>query len=230
MLVSIHQPHYLPWLPYLAKIARSDAFILLDVVDFTKNGWQNRNRIRTAAGPQLLTVPVRQRAGQKLYEVEIAGSSWRRKHWVSLCQHLAPTPCFAAYRAGLEPFYQRSWTSLVPLCSESLAWLLAQWGIRTPVVLASQLDVTTRGTRRLADLTRAVGGTAYLSGRFALRQYLEPHVLRDAGLELRLFDWNCPNYPQSSPGPFVPDLAGLDLLANRGPEGLQILLQGSAVS
>ncbi len=48
MLVGIHQPHYLPWLRYFEKIARSDVFVVLDNIQFAKNGWQNRNKIKTA--------------------------------------------------------------------------------------------------------------------------------------------------------------------------------------
>nr|MBI3612487.1 WbqC family protein [Nitrospirota bacterium] len=48
MLVAIHQPQYLPWLGYLDKIDRADVFVILDTVQFKKNEWQNRNRIRTA--------------------------------------------------------------------------------------------------------------------------------------------------------------------------------------
>ena len=58
MIVSVHQPQYLPWLGYFDKIDRADAFVLLDTVQYKKNEWQNRNRIKTAQGPQWLTVPV----------------------------------------------------------------------------------------------------------------------------------------------------------------------------
>ena len=63
MKVGIHQPHYLPWLPYFIKIAKCDIFIVLDNVDFQKNGLQNRNQIKTDKGYQWLTVPVEHKLG-----------------------------------------------------------------------------------------------------------------------------------------------------------------------
>src|SRR5256885_17176030 len=63
MKLAIHQPQYLPWLGYLAKWAAADAFVFLDTVQYEKNGWQNRNRIKTAAGPRWVTVPVHARLG-----------------------------------------------------------------------------------------------------------------------------------------------------------------------
>ena len=67
--LAIHQPHYLPWLGYLAKWAAADVFVFLDTVQYVRNGWQNRNRIKTAAGPRWLTVPVHARLGTPLAEV-----------------------------------------------------------------------------------------------------------------------------------------------------------------
>ena len=59
MKLAVHQPHYAPWLGYFAKWAASDLFVFLDTVQYVKNGWQNRNRIKTREGPRWLTVPVR---------------------------------------------------------------------------------------------------------------------------------------------------------------------------
>jgi hypothetical protein len=39
---SIHQPNFLPWVPYFVKIAVADLHIHLDHVEYSKNGWTNR--------------------------------------------------------------------------------------------------------------------------------------------------------------------------------------------
>ena len=36
MIVSIHQPNYLPWLGYFDKIKRSDLFVIFDDVQFPR--------------------------------------------------------------------------------------------------------------------------------------------------------------------------------------------------
>ena len=63
MIVAVHQPQYLPWLGYFDKMAKADIFCYLDNVQYKKNEWQNRNRIKTAQGWQWLTVPGEDRPG-----------------------------------------------------------------------------------------------------------------------------------------------------------------------
>ena len=73
MIVAIHQPNYLPWLGYFYKIAKCDMFVLLDNVQYAKNSFINRNKIKTPQGELWLTVPVKSkgRFGQLIKEVEI---------------------------------------------------------------------------------------------------------------------------------------------------------------
>ncbi len=52
MILAAHQPQYLPWLGYLHKIASADVFLTLDDVQYKKNEWQNRNRIKSTKGWQ----------------------------------------------------------------------------------------------------------------------------------------------------------------------------------
>jgi hypothetical protein len=48
LIVAVHQPQYLPWIGYFDKMRRADVFCYLDDVQYKKNEWQNRNRIKTA--------------------------------------------------------------------------------------------------------------------------------------------------------------------------------------
>ncbi len=229
MLVTIHQPHYLPWLPYMGKVASSDVFILLDDVDFTRNGWQNRNKIKTAQGPLVLTVPVEQKLGQTIEHTRVSPGNWQRKHWSTIRQAYAAAPHFSRYAAELEGLFTRPWGGLCDPVCEMITWLMGQLGMSQRVVRSSQLGITTSSTRRLVDLVKAVGGTGYLSGSFALSAYLEPELFPAEGLELRLYDWKCPEYAQIHPKQgFVPNLATLDALFSVGPEAtLKLLLEGS---
>jgi len=48
--LAILQSNYIPWKGYFDLIKYVDEFILFDDVQFTKNDWRNRNRIKTSQG------------------------------------------------------------------------------------------------------------------------------------------------------------------------------------
>ena len=54
MKLGCVQPGYLPWIPFFKRIQQSDIFVYLDDVEFSKNNFHNRNRIRTPNGEVLL--------------------------------------------------------------------------------------------------------------------------------------------------------------------------------
>ncbi len=229
MLVAIHQPHYLPWLRYFEKIARADAFIVLDNIQYSKNGWQNRNRIKTPNGPALLTVPVHGRYRQRLNEVRVNNAvPWRRKHGEALRQAYGKTPHFAACAEFLEATYGRDWEYLNDLNHHMLTHWVRLLGINTPLYYASELDVPGVATERLVNLVRAVGGDAYYSGAFALDAYLDPAVLAASGIALVLQHWTPPVYEQGR-GTFIPDLSVVDLLAHKGPEARALILAAGEI-
>jgi WbqC-like protein family len=225
MIVSINQPAYLPWLGYFHRIASSDLHIVLDHVQFEKNGFTNRNRIRSAAGSAWLTVPVLT-AGRfgalPIDALETDGRvGWRRKHWRSIEQAYGGAPYFEAHRPFFEDVYRREWPRLAPLCHEVTNYLLKAFGIQTPIRFSSELGVEGHKDELILALCRAVDATTYLSGALG-RQYLRPERFREAGVELKYQDYRHPTYAQG-PGPFTPMLAAIDLLFHHGPRALEIL-------
>jgi hypothetical protein len=231
MLVAIHQPHYLPWLRYVDKIARSDVFIVLDDVQYEKNGYQNRNSVKTCRGATCLTVPVRRPTQAPLTSIRIAGDGWCVRHRRALEQNYGGAAHFAACWPGFASVFEQEWSTLVDLNVALLGVILTALRITTPLVRSSTLRVRETGTRRLARLCREVGGTGYLSGAHALGAYLDPVLLHDSGLRLAVHEWQAPVYRQRHPSAgFVPDLSVVDLLFNEGPGAPQILASGGAVS
>ena len=84
MLVSIHQPEFVGYLGYYAKIIQGDAHIFLDDVQYIKRGYIHRNRIRRGDEVEWLTIPVRTkgRYTQAVKEVEIdQASPGERNSW-----------------------------------------------------------------------------------------------------------------------------------------------------
>lgn len=227
MLVGIHQLHYLPWLRYIEKIDRCDVFVALDSIQYNKNGWQNRNKIKTAQGEGLLTVPVLAKADQRLDEVLIdQNQAWGKKHWRTIEQSYAKAPYFKDYSEALSQIYARSWVKLNDLNRAMLEYYLDVLGISTRVVYSSELNVPGEATERLVNLIKAVDGTHYYSGAFALEVYLDAEMLAKADIELKIQHWKAPQYSQIY-GTFIADLSILDVLMNCGPDSLKVIREGT---
>src|SRR3954447_20658722 len=98
------QPTYLPWVGYLDLIDRVDCFVFLDDVQFARRSWQQRNRIKTAAGEQMLTVPVHKKGlrDQTIAEAQIDWESeFADKHCRAMELAYARAPHFKLFSSEL---------------------------------------------------------------------------------------------------------------------------------
>ncbi len=229
MMVAIHQLHYLPWLRYFHKIASCDIFVVLDSIQFNKNGWQNRNKIKTPQGPAVLTVPVLHKFAQSLSEVEIdSKQSWARKHRGSLANAYRKAPYYPEHAAFFEKVYETPWEKLNDLSYKILFYLVKALGIQTNIIRSSELTLRGEATERLVGICKDLGAKAYLTGAYAAGAYLDAALFKKEGIELALQTFECPVYEQLyTEAGFIPELALVDLLFNCGPKSLEVLMSGS---
>lgn len=224
--VAILQPSYLPWLGYFAQMHRSDVFVVYDDVQFDKESWRNRNRIKTSQGVQWLTVPVLTK-GQDWpsnRDIKINNTTgWSRKHLAALRQNYGKAPCFHDYFALFEQLYSRPWTFLFDLNMEVLYTLLGALRFERQIVFSSQLQASGGQTERLINICTALGATHFFEGA-AGKNYIDEAAFARAGIALEYQDYQHPEYPQLY-GPFVPYLSTVDLLFNCGLKSLEILIQ-----
>lgn len=225
--LAIHQPQYLPWLGYLAKLDRADVFVLLDTVQFKKNEWQNRNRIRTAQGWQYLTVPVLHEFPQRVDRVRINNQTdWRRKHVQALETHYGKAPYYDRYAPVFGELLAREWETLSLLNEAVLSALTEAFGITTPIVKASQYEAREEPTGRLVDLCKALGADRYLAGAGG-RDYMNHEEFEAAGIAVEFQDFVSPEYAQAY-RPFIAGLSAVDLLFNCGGEGFGCVREARA--
>ncbi|HYL87265.1 MAG TPA: WbqC family protein [Burkholderiales bacterium] len=217
MLVAIHQPHYLPWLGYLHRMAQADLFIVLDHVQFERGNYQNRTRIRMNGAPHWLTVPVVQRSQkERIDEKRIdTRQDWAANHFETLRRAYGQ-----AAVAPLRAIYETPWEHLVDLNDAMLHFLRGAFRIHTPLAYSSELDARGAKSELVLNLCLAVGADALLVGLGGSRQYLDRAAFERAGIELVFQQFEHPVYAQRGPGPFIPGLSALDCLFN--PEGSSV--------
>lgn len=225
MLAAIHQPQYLPWVGYFDKVDQADVFVFLDNVQFKKNEWQNRNKIKTAQGWQWITVPVLHHHPQKIRDVQINHrQDWRRKHLRALEINYHPAPFFKDYIPFFRNLYKKEWTALAVLNRTVTEFLLEALGIRKPILLASRMTLRDDPTDRLIDICKTVGADTYLTGMGG-QNYLDLSRFEEANIKVVFQAFRPPVYPQLY-GPFEPALSVVDLLFNGGPKSLAMIRQG----
>lgn len=218
MRVAVIQSNYIPWKGYFDMINDVDTFVFHDDLQYTKNDWRNRNKIKTPAGPQWLTIPVGTSEHRLICEVEIKDSSWQKKHWNLIQLHHARSPHFKEYAELLKEIYLgRTWRNLSALNQHLIVTLSETLGISTRFRDSRELQPEGLKQERLLDLLKKVGATSYLSGP-AAKDYIEPERFAAAGIDL---EWKSylgyPEYRQAYP-PFDHNVTILDLLLNEGPE------------
>ena len=225
MILSVHQPQYMPWLGFFHKIDQANLFVLLDNVQFKKNEWQNRNRIKTARGWQWITVPVLFKFPQKISEVRINNKvNWSRKHLNSLISNYSRAPYFFQCRDFFENTYRKKWESIVDISIYLIRYLSNTLGIKTKMIKASQLSLYEDPNERLIGFCKELGADTYLSGEGG-RGYLDIDKFRDAGIKVVFQNFQHPVYRQLY-DKFQPNMSVVDLLFNSGEKSLAIIRGG----
>ncbi|ODS34146.1 MAG: WbqC-like protein family protein [Candidatus Scalindua rubra] len=222
MLIAVHQPQYLPWLGYVDKIDKAEVFVILDNVQFKKNEWQNRNRVKTAQGWQWITVPVLYKFPEKINEVRINNdTNWNRKHLQALITNYSKAPCFANYKSFFEDIFSRSWDRLVDINIEIIKFLISALELKIKLVMASDLKLREEPTERLVDICKTLNGNKYLAGRDGIK-YMNLEKFDKEGIEIVFQDFKHPVYNQLYKD-FEPGMSAIDLLFNCGDKSLEIL-------
>ena len=230
MILTGHQPNYLPYPGFFEKIARADRFLVVDNVQFVKRGtfgWMHRNRIRTSSpeGWDWLSVPVltKGKFTQQIREAEVDSSTpWARKHWRAIEWNYRRAPHFKAYADPFRELYERPWKSFCELTCAFIELMLRLLGVSKPMDRTSALGITGESTGLVLAMCKATGADTYLSGMHG-KDYLDVDEFQRQGVKLIFQEFQCPVYPQCWPGPFIPNLSMVDLLFNCGPDSLKVL-------
>jgi hypothetical protein len=235
MIVAAHQPNYLPWLGFFDRLRRCDKFLILDHVQFERQNFQNRTRVRFEDGFKWLTVPVVQKSrDERILDKEIANDRegrlrWGRKQYATLEQLYRGAPYFELYSPALREIFDATWIKLIDLNLTLLRFCMSALEIKTPVVRTSELGpLEGQKSELVLNMCRAAGATAYLSGDGASRNYLDVAAFERAGVEVVWQQFKHPDYPQGRGSPTVHGLTVLDLLFHCGPMS-KVVLAGGAI-
>lgn len=222
MVVTVHQPEHLPWLGFFHKAYRADCIVILDNVQFRKNYFQNRNKIRTREGWQWITVPVSRSLNTLIKDVAISDEPrWKEKWWNAVYLSYKRSKFFDRYEKELRGILDASAGNLCALNVSLLNFVFKALGINARMVFASELGTEGRAGELILDICKKIKADAYFSG-ISGKEYLDLDAFKSAGISVSFQEFHHPIYTQLY-SPFMPCMSAIDLIFNHGPASMNII-------
>ena len=215
MIISAHQPAYNPWLGYFDKIKRSDVFVFLDTVQFEKNSFTNRNKIKTANGPVWLTVPVIKTNHFDMVMKDMLidnRGNWQKKHLNAILLAYKKAPYFSEIFPKLEQLYAKEYEKFIDMSWDHLQFWLDLLHIETKIVKSSALDIHSKKSDMVLDICKELDADQYISGALG-KDYLNVSKFEELNMEVIFQNYTYPEYPQLY-GDFVPNMGIIDFVMN----------------
>ena len=228
MQITIMQPTYLPWLGYFALMMQTDQFIFLNDVQFDRRSWQQRNKIKSAQGELLLTVPVvkKSKSGELIKDVLInQEEAWKKKHLKSMQQHYSKSKYYGEVSEWILPIYERDFQKLADLNISIIKAIADYLRIDTNFVNSSDLGVEGNKAQRLVNICKKAGADTYLSPMGSFQYIDEDNVFAGSNVNLLYQNFEHPEYSQLH-GEFLSHLSVIDLLMNEGKQSASVIQSG----
>ena len=228
MIVSIHQPNYLPWLGFFDKILKSDVFVVFDNIQFPrgKSHFGHRNLIKTNTGTKWLTVSLIGKSDFKNFnEIEINyDNHWNEDHLNLMKVFYKKAPYFKDHYPNIELILSEKYNTLAEMNLLLINYFLMCLDINTKLVMCSEIcPDEIHGPERIMYLLKELNATKYISGTGpGSIKYINEEEFKNNNIELVWQHYNHPTYKQQH-GDFVPLMSVIDLLFNEGPNSKDII-------
>lgn len=223
--IAILQSNYIPWKGYFDLIAAVDEFIVYDEMQYTKNDWRNRNKVKSKNGIEWLTIPVKvDSISQKIDETKVFDKKWFKKHQATLQTNYAKANCFNETKDIIFGLYEKaeSKEKLSEINQIFIKGICDFLDIKTKISTSTDYNLIEGKTERLVDLCKQTNATNYLSGPSA-RDYIDETLFKEKNIILEWMDYAGYNeYNQLNP-PFEHGVSILDLIFNEGKNARNFL-------
>ncbi|MCR4318702.1 MAG: WbqC family protein [Planctomycetes bacterium] len=236
MLITGHQPNYLPYLGFFHKILISDAFVIVDNVQFVKRGpfgWIHRNKIRTKDGEQWLSVPILTsgKFDQMIMDCAIdkKQARWNEKQLKAIEINYRKAPHFEKYIEKFREVLTKDWDMFLGLSVAMIEVFLEALEVKIPVYKCSELEASGKGKELILAMCEKLGADRYLSGIHGKDYLGDLSYFTEKGVAIEFQDFRHPEYPQCQPGKFLPYMSSLDALFNLGSDLKPLLLASGGI-
>ncbi|MBI3631442.1 MAG: WbqC family protein [Candidatus Staskawiczbacteria bacterium] len=230
MKATILQPTYLPWSGFFEMISSTDLYVVFDHVQFERKSWQQRNRIKTANGEFLLTIPVKKTSRNiRICDVEISYDHENplEKHWKTITLAYQKAPYFNKYKKVFENIFNKKPVLLRELNVELIKAICDILNIKINIKYSSDLDLNDKNmerTEKVVNLCKKAG-ISHLYDAKGAQKFLDTSLFEKEGIAITFQNFTPPQYNQSW-GDFIPFLSVIDLIFNEGEKSMEIIKSG----
>lgn len=223
----IHQPDFLPYLGFFHRLLYCDLYVVLDNVQFVygSNSWHNRDKIKTAQGEKWITIDTRKNSSKALINTILLfeEGNFRKRHLNLIKTNYKKAAFYDEIIPYIEHLYNYKCEKMIDFNMNSIIMLIDLFNTNLKYIYASEIKAEGKGNGIIVDVLKKVGATHYLSG-IGAKDYYEPTLYEEAGIEVIFQKFEHPVYPQLF-GQFIPYLSSIDLLFNCGIEKSREILR-----
>jgi WbqC-like protein family len=221
--IAILQSNYIPWKGYFDLIAAVDEFIIYDEMQFTKNDWRNRNKIKTPKGLEWLSIPVGADISRRIRDVTLLENGWQNKHLKTLETNYKRALHYNEVMQWLLPIYLNKEIKLLTEFNRLLIDAICQQlMIKTKITYSWDYYLSEGRTDRLVNFCEQTKSTIYISGPGA-RGYLDENLFKEKEIQVEWFDYSEYQPYTQLWGDFEHGVSILDLLFNCGVDSINYM-------
>ena len=178
MRIGAHQPEHLPWIGFFDRINQVDAFVLLDHVNFSKNNFQNRNRISNKKFEmwEWLTIPIFAGSNKQIREVQVTPrEAWYRIYTEKIRHNYSKCRYYDEVLDKIQIAINQKSDLLFDINYAFIFEMLKYLKIETPIYRSSQMGLMKTKSEMLVEICQKLGGDEYVTGVGAI-EYIEKEI------------------------------------------------------
>jgi len=226
MTTVIHQPYFLPWLGYFAKLVYADKFIVLDNVYFSKRKYIDRVKIINAQGKEMwIGLPIGENLNTPCNKIQFSDKNAINKIIKNFRASYSKARHFKNNIAQIESILNACFDKSDLLSEVNLniiREIMRLLDLKIPeIILSSQFEEVNNATERVIMLCKATKCNVLISGADGLEAH-DLNKIENNGISVSLQDYfkEHPIYYQTRRRDlgFAKGLSVVDCIFNEGTE------------
>lgn len=230
MRVAINQPYFFPYLGYFSLIKHTNRFLLVDEVQFIKQGWIERNRILMPEGGwRYIRVPLLKHAQKDIIkDIRINNQQdWRPEIFKHLGYYKNKAPYYKETILAVEKALDVKTDSITKLNEHILKTVCGYLGLYPDISILSEMNLWIQKPEAPDEwplhICKSLGNIDEYWNPEGGAEFYDRSKFEEADIGIRFLKIDLAEYPQIGPA-FVPGLSIIDVMMFNEPEQINKMI------